>query len=426
MDKRLIHLLDSSDVSERERAIKAMARSGSPDYIGYLNAVVKTDPDAGLRSLAAKAIQYIQQKSGQSAEGADEVHGRTTPKRVEVSAANERRAASMLDRAMELSTRHQDEAARELVMKAYQLDPNIRLEAYKRGIVGTVMGMGADQAFDLLDEQIDAPSEKAKRKTKEKNDASSGEDVSWGTAILDLLIYGAVIAVTMIVGYFLLIQVGGDALRQLAEAAARAAVESGEVEFRQDFNPAVINDTINALLRAGMVFGLTNAIATAVTNMIGAFIASVFIHIAAKVIGGEGSLPRLINKTVPIYTIFYVVWLIVSAVSALIIFSDLMRLWEQNAVIDGTSASILVESADFAMLNASTSLVGSINLVMLVVFLVITVGRIASAYNFSWVRGCVAYILSIILMGMVTCGLFFILMNLFATSLSGTFTMLSQ
>lgn len=407
MDKRLIHLLDSSDVSERERAIKAMARSRDSGYISYLNVVVKTDPDAGLRSLAAKAIQYIRQQSGESAEDADDAHGRTTPKRVEVSAANERRAASMLDRAMELITRHQDEAARELVVRAYQLDPNIRLDGYKRGIVGTVMGMGADQAFDLLDEQVSALPEKAKGKAKEKNDASSSdEEANWGTALLDLLIYGAVIAVTIIGSYFLLIQIGGAPLQQLAAT----------------------NDIINGLLRAGTAIVLVNAVLAAIFSTILTFIGSVFIHLAANFLGGDGTLPRLINKTVPIYTLLWFVWLVVNVVSALIALSSFMSLWEQNAVVESTSSGFRFEASfetsDFTTLGASMGVLNIINPVMMLIYMAIIVWRITIAYNFSWVRGCGAYIIGVTATIIISCGLVFLLTSILASSLSATFAML--
>jgi hypothetical protein len=423
MDKRLIHLLDSSDVSERERAIKAMARSGDPAYIGYLNAVIKTDPDTGLRSLAAKAVQYIKQQQGDQTPHTDEPHGRTTPKRVEVSAANERRAASMLDRAMELSTRHEDEAARELVMKAYQLDPNIRLDPYKRGIVGTVMGMGADQAFDVLDEQ-GVPAEKAKRKAKEKNDASSGEDVGWGTAILDLLIYGTVIAVSIIAIYLLLLQFGAPVLRQLAESAAVSAVESGDMEFNSAFNLDTVNQMVNGFISASTVFVLINAVVTALFNIVIVFIASVFIHFAAKILGGEGSLARLINKTVPIYTIYYVVALVASFVSIVILFIGAGQSFETSVGDDGMSASFSANAESLVAFSNSLNLVSALNFLLMVIFFVVIVGRIAAAYDFSWVRGCVTYILSMILMGIVGCGLMFLLTTVLASSLGGTFAMM--
>lgn len=420
MDKRLIHLLDSSDVSERERAIKAMARSGDPGYIGYLNALAKTDPDAGLRSLAAKAIQYINQKSGASERPDDEPHGRTTPKRVEVSAANERRAASMLDRAMELSTRHDDEAARELVIKAYQLDPNIRLDGYKRGIVGTVMGMGADQAFDLLDEQVGGSPEKAKRKAKEKNDASSGEDVGWGTALLDLAIYGAVVVLSLIITFFLLVQFGRPTLQQIAQSATVEVTTNGEVTI-ESVDPETVAFFLNSLIGAGTIIAVGYALVTAIMNVIGVFFVSVFIHFAAKIIGGDGSLPRLINKTVPLYTIGYVVAFIFTIMVTVVTFSDMSTVIEANSTVTNGSVLIVMDEEDLGEMNPTIGLITMVAAVLSLVFFIIFIGRIAAAYDFGWLRGCIAYFLGQIFMTMTACGCAFVMTTVFASMLTSFF-----
>jgi hypothetical protein len=396
VDKRLIHLLDSLDASERERAIKAMARSGDPAYIQYLNVVIKIDPDPNLRALATKAVQYIKQQSGETRD-TQEVAARTTPKRVEVSAADERRAASLLDRAMELSTRHQDEAARELVVKAYRLDPNIRLDSYKRGIVGTVMGMGANEAFDLLDEQLAAPFDRTKRKAS--GVGTQEDDGNWGSAVLDLLIYGAVTAASAILIYFLIVQVGRPILQEAAQSMAVASAESGEINFSTDFDPSVVNEAINGLISAGLVLVLIYAGLTALGNMAVAFVGSVLIHLSAKLIGGEGSLARLLNKTVSLYTIFYVITVVLGVAGAVVWIGQLASLVEANAVtttttMDGT-ISFEAEIVDLSPLSGSSFAFGLISFVLALVFIIVLVGRIAEAYRFSWMRGCSAYLLSL-------------------------------
>jgi hypothetical protein len=416
VDKRLIYLLDSSDVSERERAIKAMARSGESAYIQYLNVVVKTDPDPNLRTLATKAIQYIKQQSGETRD-TQEVAARTTPKRVEVSAANERRAASLLDRAMELSTRHQDEAARELVVKAYQLDPNIRLDSYKRGIVGTVMGMGANEAFDLLDEQLAEPADKTKRKAK--NAGAGEDDGSWSTAVLDLLIYGAVTAASLILVYFLAVQVGRPVLQEVAGAMAVAPGARGEIDLGTDFNPAAINEAINSVVSAGLVLVLIYAGLTALGNMAVAFVGSVLIHFSAKLVGGQGSLARLLNKTVFLYTIFYVITVVLGMAGAILLIGQLASLVEANTVtttsMDGT-ISFEAEIVDLSPLSGTMFAFGSIGFVLALVFIIALIGRIADAYRFSWMRGCSAYLLSIFFSSVLSFGCMCLMTTVFASA----------
>ncbi len=415
VDKRLIHLLDSSDVSERERAIKMMARSGDPAYISYLNVVIKTDPDPSLRTLASKAIKYINQQSGQTADHADDAaSGRTTPKRVEVSAANERRAASMLDRAMELSTRHEDEEARELVLKAYKLDPNIQLDAYKRGIVGAVMGVGANEAFDILDDLIANP-QKIKRKSKHSGDEV--EEVPWGTALLDLAIYGAVVVVSIIITFFLLVQFTRPALQQIAQSSTYEVTSNGEITI-ESVDPETAALLLNGLLNAGAVIAVVYALVTAIMNVIGIFIFSVFIHFAAKIIGGDGTLPRLINKTVPLYTIAYVVSFVFLIVVTLVMVNDAAANTEVREVVaDNGSVTFFAESnvEELPPVIVVASLVGA---VLSFVFFIVFIGRIAAAYDFGWLRGCIAYILSQIFTTVVACGCAFMMTTFFASMLT--------
>ncbi|XWX03392.1 hypothetical protein VZO05_12855 [Aggregatilineales bacterium SYSU G02658] len=415
VDKQLVHLLDSSDVSERERAIKAMARSGDPAYISYLNVVIKTDPDSNLRTLASKAIKYINQQSGHAAGHADEApSGRTTPKRVEVSAANERRATSMLDRAMELSTRREDEEARDLVLKAYKLDPNIQLDAYKRGLVGAVMGMGPNEAFDILDDLIANPH---KIKRKSKRTGGEIEEVSWGTALLDLAIYGAVVGVSLIIAFFLLVQFARPTLQEIAQSSAYSVTSNGEVSI-ENVDPETAALILNGFLGAGAVITVVYALVTAIMNVIGAFIFSVFIHFAAKIIGGDGTLPRLINKTVPLYTIGYIVGFIFMALVTVVAINDTVANTEiQQVVADNGSVTFFAESdmEEPSPVIMAASLVGA---VLSFVFFIVFIGRIAAAYDFGWLRGCIAYILSQIFATIAACGCAFVMTTFFASMLA--------
>jgi hypothetical protein len=141
MDNRLIKLLDSPIPADRIKAVKEMARSGDTAYLPYLAALYKTEQEESVREAVVQAGRYLKRKNTE-----DEWQGTGTrtpesqePARVEVSAANERKASEMLDRALNLHLQREVGEARELVAKAYALDPNIRLDSYKRGIVSQVM-----------------------------------------------------------------------------------------------------------------------------------------------------------------------------------------------------------------------------------------------------------------------------------------------
>lgn len=406
MDRQLIHLLDSSNVSERERAIKAMARSGDPAYIQYLNVVTRTDPNADIRALAEKAIRYIHQQQGGEGPISDEVPTRTTPKRVEVSAADERRAANMLDRAMELSTRHRNDEARELVVKAYKLDPNIRLDSYKRGIVGTVMGVGANEAFDILDQQLGMTEEKTKRKSKPadkaKNEDTAAGSSGWGSALLDLLIYGAVVAVSIIVSYFLIAQFVSPILRQIDDTPEAA-------QF------------INQLISAGAIVAIIQAVIMGVVNIVVLFISTALIHGAAKIIGGEGSLARLINNTVPLVTIFYVILFVYGLVSGAVYIGQLNAILAENSQVVGSIIEFELDETSLAPLAGTMSLLSLVPVLLSFGYLVVYIGRVGATYEFGWLRGCFATVLGFIFIFMLACGLVFVSMMALAPTVSGVF-----
>lgn len=421
MDKRLIEMLDSPDVSERERAIKAIARTGNPDYIQYLNVVVRTDADPALRTLAEKAIRYIRQQQGSQAPSTPDVAhatqevARTTPERVEVSPANERRAATMLDRAMELSTRHRDEEARELVAKAYRLDPNIRFDSYKRGIVANVMGVSASEAFDSLDRRY--PDEDVKAKRKAKNDDQPAETIGWGSALLDLAIYGVVIVVSIIVGYFLILQFAGPILRDIVMSMGQSG------ELGDDFNPEMIVSTI---LSMGAGLAIAYALALGVISIVMTFFMSVCLHLAAKLIGGVGTLPRLINKTVPLLTGYYVFSYIAGiVVVALIVYQIGTAANTSVTFDDGTMMSVTFDESIFEPLDATMSVVNLLGGIVGVIFFIVYVGRVAAAYEFSWLRGCFAYFLGNIFLAIVSCACIMVLPILLGPAISGVFNTLT-
>jgi len=62
--------------------------------------------------------------------------------------------------------------------------------------------------------------------------------------------------------------------------------------------------------------------------------------------------------------------------------------------MDGT-ISFEAEIVDLSPLSGTMFAFGSIGFVLVLVFIIALIGRIADAYRFSWMRGCFAYLLSL-------------------------------
>lgn len=405
MDKQLIKLLDSPIDSDRSKAIKAIAQSEDAEYIPYLAAFYKTETNPELKELCAKAARFLKKQNMQGEWGGTGIAGDLPPekpKRVEVSAGNEKRAASMLDRALNLSMTNQDDEARALVAKAYETNPNIRFDDYQRGLVATVMGDTPEGAFMALDEGAIV----GKSKRKRKNSGEPREGAGWGTAFADLLIYATAVAATMIVTMLVGLQIARPYIME-------AALTGSDTGFNASNGQSLVV-MVEGLMNAGMGISIGYGIVTGIFSAIALVFSAFFIHIAATMImGGEGTLSNLIHKVVPAYTILTVIGALIATVFTVI-------LVQQMASGDLTTTTTQSGSRLSYSMEPSPVL-GVINLISFVLGLVgwiIIVGRIASAYSFTWLRGCFAQIIASILMIMLSCGCVFVFSTIFAVGIS--------
>jgi hypothetical protein len=342
-----------------------------------------------------------------------------------VSAANEKKASDMLDRALGLSTARDDEAAEELVRKAYQLDPNIRFDNYKRGIVTQVMGGNTDDAFARLDRGIGGTQkEKSTRKNSDRPDS-----VSWGTAITDLVIYGLVTATVVIVGLIIAIQVG----RPYALSALEQQMAMNEFTYR-DANGVVTTfssssplELVNGLLNVGIGLAIAYGAFVGIVTIIGTIISCGAIHIAATMIlGGVGTLRGLIHKLVPFYTVITVISVIFGFVFGAVSISELANMPETDFTMESSSDfsdeefemmfSSYYQPSPIAQILQAISSLGSLAV------WIYSVQLIAQAYDFSWLRGCFAQFIGSILLSFALCGC----IMLFGTAITSSIMSMSS
>ncbi len=422
MDRQLLKLLDSPIPADRKKAVKAMAQSGDVEYIPYLAALFKTEDDDDIKELTAKAGRYLKKQAItdiQEARATSEEEAIPEPVRVEVSAGNQKRASEMLDRALGLSTAHEDQAAEELVRKAYQIDPNIRLDNYKRGIVSQVLGVSVENVFTLLD-----TGGNSKEKNKRKN-SDLPNDVTWGTAITDLVIYGLVTGATIIVAFIIAIQLG----RPLVTAAFESEMENSSSSMYGEYETAFSTtaspiDMVNSLMNVGIGLAIAYGVFVAIFSVISALISCGAIHIAATMmLGGVGTLRGLIHKLVPFYTVVTVVSVIFGFVFGAVTLNDLANT-SNDMTIEMSETDFSSDEFDASFYSSYTYQASPIVQILQAVSSLASLGiwiyaiqLIAQAYEFSWLRGCFAQFIGNILLGVAMCGCIWIFSATIANSL---------
>lgn len=328
VDRRLIDALDSAQPERRKAAIQQLARTKDIEALRYLEAVERADTDSSVRELARKAIVYIKRNNPGEAEspaaevkrGSQQSYAsgsilaeyanrpaepepadddqdaplKPRPRALqEVSESRQRRARGAMEMAGRAAFDGLNARAAKYLVEAFKLNPNLQYDAYAVGLAATVSGLYKDDAVKAVQdgsilELFDKKDLKAKSKREIENMArDDAPPAGWGTALLDLLLYGlinAVIVGVSFAAFFVLLSniFNNDPQLQVAMAQANASVAG----------------LINQIIAAGVVITALYALIYGLIAIVVLLLQSFFIHVAARMIlGGDGTLANLIHKT---------------------------------------------------------------------------------------------------------------------------------
>lgn len=84
INRQLLNMMNDPDPARRRRAVKRLARSGTPAALQHLEHIARSDADAEVRGLAAQAQRYIEKTRQKK---------RLEAPPIESAAAGQRRAA---------------------------------------------------------------------------------------------------------------------------------------------------------------------------------------------------------------------------------------------------------------------------------------------------------------------------------------------
>jgi hypothetical protein len=364
VDQQVLNQLKHEDPKERRKAIVALANSRDQAALAALTEVSRIDDDSKLRQLAAKAVQHIREQTERMASGARGVSER-----------DQERAKSYTDEALGLYIAKDLAKATRALAKALQANPNLKTDMYFLSLVGNVFNTSGEEGLALLtsgekrSEFIRSSEQGQVQKRKDEHRAAT-QEIGWGSLGFDLTVYGLVWAVVT----FLYPLVGTQLLGRLATTAKTAAASASgpdpSLEFTRSFaqfNKAIATVGIPVFLIAALIVG--------VVMVVSMLIQGGFIHLAARLLGGTGTMPNMMSKLVPFYSLMTGVFFIWFCIA--------MGLISVGAGIIGLLCMAPMALVSFYVLFQSA-------------------GRIAKAYDFGVGQGCLTLIISSFLLGLLS------------------------
>lgn len=321
IEQNVLRMLDSPNAEQRKQAVKDLAKSKDRAALPYLSNVFRNDTDDEVRELARKAGVYINKHAPEeiaygyddgyddedddggnySYSDDDDAADNAVPAEVHVSQGNKERADGLVKQALDMHMQGNNQRAIKYLTQAFEKNPNLARDSYTVGLAATITGKPHKQAVAMVTSGMayaayDGGSGTAKRQASGNYD---DENPSWGDAIIDLLIYAAVNAGIVILGFlgFVLI------LPNMINASIAAANASGQF-VGNPLDPVAISQlfssvAIGVVIIYGVVFGLI--------QMISLLIYYFIIHmVSLLMLSGDGSFTRLIRKMTLFLTFFSV------------------------------------------------------------------------------------------------------------------------
>lgn len=425
IDDKLIRQLNSPNVEQRKQAITAIAKTKDRDALSYLSNVFRSDADPEVRELARKAGIYINKNGVESSaavagggagdtryayddpdededgeyasayesdgydnlydDGEDEDEEETSYEDVKVTALDEERAHGLVQQALDIHMRGNNDKAIKYLGQAFAKNPNLKRDTYTLSLAATITGLAGSQAVDYIMEESGVGGRaKAKRgeKSKTGGGAVSGE-ITWGDAFVDLAIYWLVNLGIAAVGGILVLFFLNDLLQTMPNSPSSFSGSGGATTF---IDPQSILGFMQGLAVPILLFYSAIYATLALVYLLIQYVAVHFVSLG--MLGGEGTMPELIRKLSLVMTFGTPVYLVITFL-----------------------LSIMVPI--YSPQSAGTAAIANILLPFGLTFIMSQ--RIGVAYRFGTSRGCSALILSSIALGICACGLSFVLSSALAS-----------
>jgi hypothetical protein len=242
----------------------------------------------------------------------------------------------------------------------------------------------ADWANDMSDYNFDKP--------KRKNEFQI-EETSWGTALMDVGLYGLLSGASVFLLALFLIYALGGVFQEIANSPSMY----GKYEMAQ------LGEYMNSL---GFMFALIYGVVVAIISMIFYMIMFGIIHfVSTSLLSGRGSYTGVLHHAfLPM-----IVWIVVSFVLGAIGFYTALSAFASAETIDQLQT----------MSNAS-NLMSVLNLIAAIGFMLWLSAEVGKNYQFGMGKGCASLIISYIAIFAVICGCYFVFFMIIVNNVSSS------
>ncbi|GAB1420486.1 hypothetical protein MASR2M15_05840 [Anaerolineales bacterium] len=365
-DNILDDLFDD-DPNVRKAALREIYESQNTDFVDDLLDFVSIEQNPKLQELGKKVLSSLQKIGRDSQWLGDDSAGDTASPKSKTTPINPKaraKAEQLLERATGLSMQGSNEAAYDVLEKAYQADPSIREDEYSMNVFKEITGKRTDDAaYNFIMYERKDLLEAGGSKRKSKSGKFYGDEVAWSDAITDLAIYWIVTAGITVAAFVLIFL----KFQQIMTSMDATRLNAPGLEVFYDF------------FGAGIAALIVYALLSSLLSVIGLLFWYAVIHfVSTSFLNGEGTYRGLIKALTLWMTGFTVMNTVVVGIF-------------YNFFLDAILANPNMTARDFSSILNMLLIISGI--FSIVVALIIS-GRIGIAYDFGMGKGCASIIIS--------------------------------
>jgi hypothetical protein len=397
MNSEIQSLLKSPLPADRKRGLQMLAKSDDPQDLKVLSALHKRETDPELKQLIVQVGKTVKQRVDAASTSSAPVSktASSMPKPMNKAAIStgggSNQAAALMEQAQEALIELDFDNAKALARKAFTLNPDLQHDEDARNLAGDIFATSADEAVaqllgksvgsaDVLD-WVDGVSSVDRGKPKRK---SKGEqaDVTWGTALLDVGLYGLFSGAITFLMMLFIIYVMGNAMQSLYNLP----------ELRPE-DAFMLDQFLAAFGTIGLGVAVLYSVITAVSAIIQYFIWFGVVHIVSTMIlNGRGTFSGLLHQV----SIPMIVAMVISGLLSIGYVYYMVSVMEQ-ALMNPTPGQGIAY-------NGATGLFYVVMIILSLGFSFWLSATIGSNYDFGTGRGCVSLIVSYIVLTIIACG----------------------
>lgn len=380
IDSRLITQLEKGTDAERKAAVKALTQTKDPEALPYLAVLYQRDSSPEIREMARKAGIYIRKHAAKGP------RAEATPAPLydgagdsSVSQEDREWADQYISRALDRHVHGDTNFAVRNLIRAFQKNPALMDDPDTREIAAKITELPPPAAIDYILEEAEKLKATGGKKRKPVDDDSYKGVLLW------LAIYALSNIIIVSIGF-----VGGYLI---FSPSVRAVLNDPTFEESimngSAIDPQMILNTIDV---AGFSAMAEYIALTGIASIFSLLFQYFTIHAASTLmLGGDGTIPRLIRKLTP-YMAFINPAIIVMLVLVIFLQTDnpfLASLVRLIPVVFGFGAVYLMAQ------------------------------RISETYRYGVGNGCVAMVLSNVLLAFFACGLTFMISIMTVGAITG-------